>query len=157
MKIRMLMILLVLSSSAFAAQKENEDIKNARLLMAKTKYLVSRFDDAIILNGQGNPSSLLALNKDMGDLYKDGIRKYGMSAENGFKVSPFSDCSTMSTAAYNLWQEKKSTLTDSAKNVEHVNSTYINAYSDCKRAIQSFLMHENANATDEKITIIDVP
>ncbi|MEB2724645.1 hypothetical protein VC180_19955 [Citrobacter braakii] len=154
MKIVMFMILLVFSFGGFAKQNDNEDIKSVRLFIAKTKYLVSRFDNAINLYSHGESSSLLALNKDMNDLYHDGVARYGMSVENGFKVSPFSDCSTMSTAAYNLWQEKKNTLTDNDKNLEALKLSYLNAYHDCKKTTLQPSAHEDKN--DDKITIIDV-
>ncbi|HDT2146326.1 hypothetical protein ACOY6O_18900 [Enterobacter roggenkampii] len=150
-KITMALLAIIYSGVCFSATPDETTLNEVRAFIAKTRYLVSNADRAL-----ANRDSVIAMNKDMDSLYKEGIDKYGITDEHP-KMSPYSDCAAMSTNAYNLWGVKSNPSTDG--NQELIVSTraqYEKSYKACKKTTYAHMLHESDAIASDNLTVIDV-
>ncbi|MFC0140869.1 hypothetical protein ACFFJN_12770 [Erwinia mallotivora] len=151
-KIIFLILNLAVSYSSFAAPATESELTDVNNFITKTRYLVSGYDKAISARNSGHPEMMLTMNKDVYSLYKEGIDKFSMMSGH----PQFSDCTSMSTGAYNLWSDVRSASTkdDNAK-VDITRKRYEEAFVACKQNVHKPAVAPQTNDNDDT-AIIDV-
>lgn len=150
-KFTLALLAIIYNGVCFSATPDETALNEVRAFITKTRYLVSNADRAL-----ANRDSIIAMNKDMDSLYKEGIDKYGITDEHP-KMSPYSDCAAMSTNAYNLWGVKSNPSTDGNQElIESTRAQYEKSYKACKKTTYAHMLHESDTIASENLTVIDV-